>query len=371
MSLKILVVSASTGNGHVSAAIAITEEAERQGLKARHVDAMDIVTPGFRRWYRGGYETLVRRRPRLWGHLYRGSDRPYFYYQAQTGLDTTFCAPLDRMIERERPDWVVCTHSLPQPRLARIRRRVPFKMAIVVTDLYVHRMWLRGQPDLFFVPQPWSQEVLLKRLPETAGRIHVTGIPVNGAFAHAPTKAEARVAHSMSLDQPVVLMSSGGIGGGPLVDATLDLAATGAHVIVVAGRNEASRQALEHAVMNYDNVTVKGHVDQAEMASLMAMSDVLVGKPGGLTTFEALTVGIPFVVYWPFLIPGQEEGNAEFLQDLGAGVIVREPRELGSTVNALLRDGDRREAMRVAALAQAKPNAAPDIVRILREQSGA
>ncbi|MEZ5163479.1 MAG: hypothetical protein R2688_06955 [Fimbriimonadaceae bacterium] len=137
---RILVLSASTGNGHTSAADAIVAQAQAMGLHAVHEDVLDFTSKGFRKWYRGGYETLVRRRPKMWGHLYRTSDRPRFNYYFQTGLDKQFCRPLSKIIRSHKPDWVICTHSLPQPALARMRDQISFRMGVVVTDLYVHRM---------------------------------------------------------------------------------------------------------------------------------------------------------------------------------------------------------------------------------------
>ena len=342
-------------------------EAESRGIRAEHIDVLDHVSPAFRKWYRGGYEMLVRRKPAAWGHLYRTSDQKRFNYYFQTALDTQFCKRLEEVLEERRPDWVVCTHSLPQPVLERFRKRFGFKVSVTVTDLYVHRMWLRGHVDVYFVPQSWSEEVLQKRLPEFPGKIVVTGIPVNKLFSEEVAKIDARKRIGSEMSIPMnrskwVLMSSGGIGGGPLEDAALAMDEIDAQTIVVCGRNAKMKKGLEAVTGDMDRVTVLGALSQEQMALMMKACDLLISKPGGLTTFEALTVGVPFVVYWPFLIPGQEEGNAEFLESVGAGVIVREPGELGSVVGGLLSDSDRLKEMGQAARAQAQPEATTHIV---------
>lgn len=371
---SILVLSASTGNGHLSAAEAITREAKARGLKAEHIDVLDHVSPAFRKWYRGGYEVLVRKRPAAWGHLYKTSDKKRFNYYFQTALDTQFCKRLEVVLKKWRPDWVVCTHSLPQPVLERFREEYGFKVAVTVTDLYVHRMWLRGHVDLYFVPQTWSEEVLQERLPNFPGQIEVTGIPVNDLFSEEISKKDARSQIGQELSIPLsekrwVLMSSGGIGGGPLEEAASALSKVEARVVVICGRNAKMKTALEAATESMANVTVLGAVSQEQMARLMKASDLLVSKPGGLTTFEALTVGIPFVVFWPFLIPGQEEGNAEFLEESGAGVIVRDAETLGRTVADLIKSESLLEQMSRAGLAQAQPDATRKIVDHLMDVS--
>lgn len=357
---RLLILSASTGNGHMSAANAIAADAESQGLFAQVVDVLDFSPKGFRSWYRGGYEKLVRDRPEVWGHLYRSSDRPLFNYGFQTGLDWWFTRRIEQAIQETKPDWVVCTHSLPQPRLVPLRREYGFKIAIVVTDLYVHRMWLRGRPDYFFVPQEWSREVLMRRLPKIGRHSLVTGIPIHPVFRGGAGMRDWNAELS-------VLMSSGGIGGGPLVGAVRAVRDARAKVAVIAGRNESAKLELEAAFGSDPLVEVLGHVTQQEMADRMRSVHLLVGKSGGLTTFEALAVGVPFAVYMPFLIPGQEEGNAQFIRDSGAGDILRSEAELKSFVERMSSNRSALEKMSVAAIAQAHPEAAREIVEKLRQ----
>lgn len=355
---RLLILSASTGNGHMSAAFAIAAEAERAGLVAVVIDVMDVTPDAFTSWYRGGYEKLVKDRPELWGHLYRSSDRPLFNYGFQTILDFTFTRRIRKIIEEMRPDWVVCTHSLPQPRLVPLRREFGFRMGIVVTDLYVHRMWLRGRPDAFFVPQEWTKEVLARRKPRLGSHCVVTGIPIHPVFG------ERRGERVWGGDR-YAIVSSGGIGGGPLLEAVAVILGEGWRVRVVAGRNQAAFEALTDQFGGDERVEVFGHVDAAKMAQLMQESHLLVSKPGGLTTFESLASGIPFCVYWPFLIPGQEEGNATFLRDIGAGVIARDLDSLRLELGKL--DDGTLQTMSEAGLSQALPNAAAEIVQALRE----
>lgn len=372
---KVLLVSASTGNGHTSAARALKDALAQRGMDAPLVDTLDYCPASFRSWFRDGYEVLVLHSPELWGHLYRTSDRPRFNYRFQTMLDFVFVARLNELIEENKPDWVVCTHSLPQPRLAFERRKHPhFRVGVVVTDLYPHRTWLRGDPDHYFVPGEWTKTLLEQRKPEAKGRISVTGIPINPVFGLKQSAGEAREQLGLCPDLPTLVLTAGGIGGGPVEKAVAALMhlTKPCQVVVVCGRNETLLHRLESdaAALCEDskvNLVLKGHVPQGEMAALMRASDFLIGKPGGLTMSECLATGCPFVIYLPLLIPGQEEGNARFLQESGAGMAVDGPTELKEVAEALLHAPERLAGMRQAALKVARPNAAADIARLLCE----
>lgn len=366
---RVLILTASTGNGHISAAEALEAEILRQGGNPLTSDAMRWTPRPFQRWFRGGYEMLVRRGKHVWGALYKLSDRPGVCYGVQTLLDYSCLGGVEELIVRHRPEWVLCTHSVAQPRLAKLREHYGFRMAIVVTDLYPHKMWLRGRPDHFFVPDPWTQEVLHRRLPWTRGKIDVTGIPIHAAFAESREKRDAREALGLDPDRPTVLVTSGGIGGGPFAQAARALSELGTNcqVVIVCGRNPKAFEAAEPFMGEHGPVTIRVEraVPQSTMAELMGASDLLVGKPGGLTTCEALATGTPFVVFEPFLIPGQEEGNMKFLVDSGIGVRVRKAEDLEQVVRELLSDPARLAAMGESARSHARPEATRLIVEKL------
>lgn len=367
---RFLILTASTGNGHISAANALKEVFHQRGCDAEVVNVMDHVVKAFRKWFQGGYEMLVRKGPDMWGHLYRTSDRPLFNYQVQTFLDWSCSNPLDQVIRDYKPDWVVNTHSVAQPRLPKLQKELGFGSSVVITDLYPHRMWLRGRPNHYFVPNAYTQEILEKRIPWIKGHIDITGIPINPVFSNPPTLEAARAQLGYSVEDKLVVVTSGGIGAGPFLEVVNHLSRLDAKLMVVCGRSAEAHQLMTTHYGSDPDVKVVGHATQADMATMMAATDVLVGKSGGLTTFEALAVGCPFVVYRPFLIPGQEEGNADWIQDHGAGVIAKDLTELDHQVKRLLEDDAARSAMRMAAKLLAKPDATAQIVDRMIELAG-
>ncbi len=365
---RVLILSASTGNGHISAAKALQRVCEEKGLISKLVDTLDYAPKGYRLWYAGGYEALVHWMPKVWGLLYRDSDRPKTSFYLQTRLDILFLKRLDALVRDFQPDWILCTHSLPQPRLALLRAQgVRFRVGIVVTDLHPHLMWLRGEPDRYFVPSEWSKQRLLERLPTADSRVEVTGIPVHSAFACAETKVEARKRTGLPLEVPVVLVSAGGIGAGPFgrgVDL-LQKVDLPLHAVVICGRNEGLYSRVSDAFRG-GRITVKGHIALEDMATFMRSADFMIGKPGGLTSAECCVAGCPLVVYAPFMIPGQEEDNARSLVESGAGLLVENEVELQTVIARLLSSPTELQLLRKNALALAKPNAAPTIIQQLQ-----
>lgn len=357
---RVLILTARCGNGHVSAAKAIQVEAETRGWTSHLQDCLDLTPKAFRTWYGGGYEMVVKTQKHAWGYLYKISDYPNAVFWLQTVMDTVFMRCL-RLLERDfRPDWVVCAHSLPQPYLRRLQRMGrPFRQGIVVTDLHPHRMWLRGHPQRFFLPTDWTWEQMALRAPRADAR--VTGIPIHSAFSHLPTKPEARKQFGLSEGEPWLLLTSGGIGGGPMAQA-VDALRNHSGVLAVCGRNDRMRQLLQARYEQDHKVKVVGHLTQHEMAAAMSACDLMVAKPGGLTTFEVLACAMPFLVYMPFLIPGQEEHNARFLAETGAGVLAWDPDELSRQARELLCNQHASLKMRIKAKSLARPQAAAHVL---------
>jgi processive 1,2-diacylglycerol beta-glucosyltransferase len=370
---RILIIHASTGNGHISAAIAVEAELKKLGAEVKVIDGLDYAPPAFKTWYGGGYEATVRTAPEAWGWLYRISDVNGFAFRVQSFADNLFLKRLEDLVDVFQPQVVLCTHSLPQPKLNALRETMPFKIAIVVTDLYPHLMWQRGRPDWFFLPQPWSLSELAKRMPDAVDKYTITGIPVHAAFGERPELRDAKRALELDPDQPVVLLTAGGIGAGDFqgaVDALTQIA--NLQLLVVCGRNDRLYEKLHEAVerRHAKEVRILRRLPVTEMARLMHASDLIVGKPGGLTVSEALAAGKAFVVHEPFMIPGQEEDNARYLVEQGIGLVTKSNSELQECVHRLVTERGQLEKMTQSSQVAGRPNAAKDIAAKVLELAG-
>jgi processive 1,2-diacylglycerol beta-glucosyltransferase len=366
---RLLILSVRAGAGHTRAAEALGEAARSRWPAAHveHVDILDFTGGFYREGYVRSYLEMVNQAPELWGYLYRtsnGGRRPGFQAKVVRLFDRLEFARFRRFVREFRPDAVLSTHFLAAQIFAPYRRRgrYRFPLGLIVTDFDVHAFWVQPTADRFFV----ATGELAARLAERgipAGKVAVTGIPVRAAFSRRWSRARERSRLGESNERPVVLVMSGGAGVGSLAETASRILARGnVHVLGVAGSNEKAHKALQ-AIRAPRGSALRAFGFVEGLASLMAASDLFVGKSGGSTTAECLAMGLPMIICDP--IPGQEERNCDFLLEAGAAIKAYGPASLSHKLDALLSDRARLRRMREAALRAARPHAAKEILESL------
>jgi processive 1,2-diacylglycerol beta-glucosyltransferase len=365
---KVLVLSAAAGSGHLSAAEAVKSAFEQRqaAREVRHIDALDYTNKLFRRVYSKTYIDLVNNAPEVLGWLYDQLDKPWKNEKLRLTFDKLNTRPFIKMLEAERPDIVVCTHFLPAEIISwlKYKNRLDCRLAIVVTDFDVHAMWLCQHFEHYFVALDETR-VHLSELGIPQDKISVTGIPINPLFAEPKDKQVMRRRHGLLEDRITLLVSAGGFGVGPVEHLLAALAKmqTPAQVVAICGRSEDLKNRLEKLARKLQSaspVAFKIIGFTRQMDEWMAAADLIVGKPGGLTTSEALAKGLVFVIVNP--IPGQEERNADHLLELGAAIRANNLPALGYKIDRLLGDAERFQTMRDKARALGRPEAAMAIV---------
>jgi processive 1,2-diacylglycerol beta-glucosyltransferase len=231
--------------------------------------------------------------------LYDYLDRPWKHERLRLAFEKLNARPFIKLLTAYRPDWIVCTHFLPAEIVAwlRDRERLDTPQAVVVTDFDVHAMWLVRHVERYFVALEETR-AHLARLGIPADRITVSGIPIDPVFAEPKEARAMRLKHGLDPDRTTILVSAGGFGVGPverLIGALLELQHP-AQVVVICGRSEELKRRLDElaaarASTHHVTLTVVGYT--TAMDEYMAAADLLVGKPGGLTTSEALREGPP------------------------------------------------------------------------------
>ncbi len=196
----------------------------------------------------------------------------------------------------------------------------------------------------------------------SAGDIDVTGIPIHPVFAEPADRQRCLAQQGLVGDRPVLLQLCGGFGVGPVEAVYRSLLAVEkpAEIVVVCGRNAELKEALEKIDVS-ERHRVKFLGLTHEIDQLMGCADLVISKPGGLTTSECLARGLPMVIVNP--IPGQESRNSDFLLENGAGVKVNHVCTLTAKINELLADTDRLARLRAAARALGHPAAAFEVAR--------
>ena len=366
---KVLLLSASAGAGHIRAAQALEKafnELEAT-LEVRHLDVLDYTNKLFRHLYSKAYIELVNKMPEVPGWMYDKLDKPWKNERRRLALDKLNTRPLVRLLRSYHPDLILCTHFLPAEIVSwlRAKERLASRQAIVVTDFDVHAMWLVHHYEQYFVAIDEAR-AYLEVLGIPASKITVTGIPIDPVFAKKKNKVEMRQKHKLDVERITILLSAGGFGVGsvePLI-ASLKAIDHPIQVVAICGRNEELRKRLSRSTGHLtgdSNVLIHPIGYTQEMDEYMSASDIVVGKPGGLTTSEGLAKGLAFVIVNP--IPGQEERNSDHLLEAGVAIRCNNLPTLPYKLNHLLADPARLARMQTASRRLGRPNAASDIVR--------
>jgi processive 1,2-diacylglycerol beta-glucosyltransferase len=368
---RVLVLSASAGAGHLRAAEAIEKAIYARGLatEIQHLDVLRYTNKVFRHFYSKAYIDLVNKAPEVLGWLYDYLDDPRKNDPVRAAFDRLNANPFIRYLRRYQPDVAICTHFLPSGIISSLKGEGKVKVlnTVVVTDFDVHAMWLGRHVEQYFVALE-ETKVHLRAMGVADALVTVSGIPIDPVFTEHKDKRTMRRKHGLDPDRFTILVSAGGFGVGPVgyMMQALGRLSHPAQVVAVCGRNDALKVELTQTVKQLAKpsvVSFKLVGFTTEMDELMSAADLFVGKPGGLTTSEVLSKGLPMVVINP--IPGQEERNSDHLLEEGAAIRSNNLPALAYKIDALIETPGKLAHMSECARAMGKPEAAFDVVERL------
>ena len=235
-----------------------------------------------------------------------------------------------------------------------------------MTDFDAHALWIFRHVDWYFVACE-ETKAYLSEIGVPAESIHVTGIPVDPSFSNDIPREKARELLGLDLGRKTILVSAGGFGVGPVESIVQEIQKIKYPIqtVVICGKNEKLKERLNGNVPQSHPVKVLGYT--SEMSTWMAASDLIVGKPGGLTTSEALARGLIMVIVNP--VPGQEERNSDHLLEEGAAIRCNNLAALAYKIEALLLDNDRFNNMQNAVQRIRRPHAAFDIASVVQDHA--
>ena len=386
--MRVLIATVTAGGGHIAAAAALEEawRALRPDDTIEQLDLIKFFSPLHKKVHADGYVQLVERAPELWGMLFGKTDNLRVarrLNRLRRAFPSNSRKKFARHLKQFKPDAALCTHYLPletlgllnsseggglrrpkwiQTMKARDARlsdnsKFPF-VASIVTDFEAHALWMDSCVDLYCVAAEETKARLVARGAATENVV-ATGIPIAAKFLSQPDPRAVRKVLGLRDDQPVLLVLSGGFGMGPVAEilAELDKVPCPFQTLVVTGRNEALRRELAAQTRKHPT-HVLGFA--TNMHELMAVADLIITKPGGLTSSEALALGRPLFILNP--IPGQEAANSDFLLERGAAAKVNRVEDLPYRIEQLL--GSRKlAAMAKAAKSLGRPKAAEAVCR--------
>lgn len=365
--LRVLIATVTAGAGHLQAAAALQEAwmSLRPGDVVAKQDVLEFTPKLYRKFYSEAYLQLVEHAPELWGALFRKSDdvaRLEKLGAVRRGLGRLNARKFIEWTREFRPDVVLCTHYLPQEVLSGLKAKAgldPWPLVVsTVTDFEAHALWHDPVVAAYCVAAEHTKARLVARgvLDQS---VAVTGIPVSARFHRAPPRRAARQQLGLRDDLPVLLVLGGGFGMGPVGEilAALNAFTSPVQIAVVCGRNQDLLR--EVAVVPRKHPThLLGFV--SNMQDWMSAADLVLTKPGGLTSSEALALGRPMLILNP--IPGQEEANSDFLLERGAAAKVNRVEDLPHKLGELFQPA-RLRSLAAAAKQLGRPHAAEAVVR--------
>lgn len=338
--LRILVFSASFGAGHQKAAEAIIETIKNVEPNSRiiHEDFMVLINKALNYVMRNSYIKLIKRAPKLWGRFYNRTQKISEDSVFQRLLNTLGRSQFLKYIDSIQPDVIVCTYPTVAGVLAQLRLngKLTVPLVTVITDYTVHSQWIHQGVDLYIVGSSKIYDGLVERGIDPK-MIQVTGIPVNPRFESKTDKSKILTKLGLEQNRMTFLIMGGAygvLGKAKWMCKLIAMSQAALQVIVVCGKDRRLYKSLDSVIEEARNPMVRfdfiNNVDE-----LMTAADVIITKAGGLTVTEALTKHLPMVIYKP--IPGQEENNAHFIQEIGAARIAYTDKEFVGIIDEFIK----------------------------------
>ncbi len=371
---KILIFYGSYGGGHLSAAKSIRDYIEKNysDSQVELVDCVEYVNKLFNKLTTKAYKDFSKNARWIWKHLYYDSESGSLSRICNT-INRLMAIKLNRLIQEFQPDLIISTHPFSSQMCAILKEKgkLNCKVATILTDYAPHNQWLVKSEfiDYYFVAQQGMVDDLVSR-GVNRDKIHVTGIPLSSRFLQSYNKQKILEDYGLTSDKNTILFFAGGeFGFGKdktfnrlkaIIDNLPNL-----QVVAVAGRNEKMKERFDELVKTTrteSNVKILSFTNQ--VPELMSVSDLVITKPGGLTTTESLASGLPLIIIDP--LPGQEEENAEFIENSGAGIWVKDSDNIETILLNIFNNPDKLENMKSKARLIAKKNSTQNIENIIR-----
>lgn len=371
---KILIFYASYGGGHLSAANSIKNylSSNYENIDVELIDCMKYINKPIEKITTTAYNEMAKKAPWAWGKIYSDSQKGPLAH-ITTRSNQVFAIKLLRLLREKKPDLIISTHPFGSQMCSYLKRKgkITSKIATILTDFAPHDQWLVGSDytDYFFVAHNKMKEYLIsKNIPEN--KIFATGIPISNKFLE--TFNTSKILNSLGLKEnlkTILFFAGGKFGLGK--SRTLEIFNTlvndfnNIQVIAISGKNKKMYEDFNQIVKaanKTDFIRVFEFVNN--VPELMAISDIVITKPGGLTTTESLVSGLPMIIINP--IPGQEEENAQFLEHSNVGIWLKKQMNITETISNFISNDAKLKQMKENTKKISNRNSTKDICTILK-----
>lgn len=362
--MKVLIVSVKTGYGHHSTAKAIIDYLTDKGVVCEMLDTFEYINPLLADSIDNGYMFSTKYFPETYGKAYDKFDRhdeKWDKHSPVTILSKIVSNKLKTYITDYAPDIIIGTHSYACMMMTYLREKgiVTCPLVGIITDFTVHPFWESTELDYYVIPNDLLKNRAIKKgIPNE--KILPLGIPIRKQFATKIPKEGARNILGIE-NKTTFLVMMGSMGFGNIVKdlQSIDDLEEDFQILCVCGKNEKMKKEIESIRWN-KKVIPYGFVDNVDV--MMDASDIIITKPGGLTSSEFLAKKLPAIIMNP--IPGQENRNTEFLVNNGAAIMVTDTFPLDEALFEMLESPVRMELFEKSVEVLAKPDATKNVCEL-------
>ena len=370
---KILIFYASYGGGHLSAAKAIKKciDENYQDVETEMIDCVKYINKAFEKVTTTAYKEMAKKMPWVWGKVYNSSKSGPLAH-ISTKSNTIMAIKLKKLLQKINPDLVICTHPFASQMTSYLKRKkkINCEIATILTDFAPHEQWLIGNEQIehFFVAHDGMKK-WLRDYGINESKIYPTGIPISNKFSNEFNTDTIIKDLGFSSNKPIALFFGGGeygLGKDKTIKIlkSLLLVKEDLQIIAISGKNEKMHNAFEELANTLNvNDRIKILTFTDKVPEFMSISQVVITKPGGLTSSESMASHLPMIIINP--IPGQDEENAEFLENYGVARWLRDVNDSDAIISAVLNSNNTLSEMKEKTKLLAKPESTRNICRIL------
>lgn len=304
---KVLIFYASYGGGHLSAARSIKEYIKENysDVETNLIDCVKYVNKSLNALTTTAYNEMAKKMPWAWGKIYSNSQKGPIAKISSTS-NKIMALKLNKLLQEYNPDVIISTHPFSSQMCSVLKRKgkINTKIATVMTDYAPHDQWLidSDSVDFFFVAHDGMKEALVKK-GISEEKVFATGIPLSNRFLKNYNKDETLKAFGLQSNKKTILFFAGGefgLGKSKTYDMLKTLAENfeNIQVVAISGRNEKMKKGFEYLVeQTHTQNSIKILDYTTQVPELMSISDMVITKPGGLTTTESLASRFTYYCY--------------------------------------------------------------------------
>lgn len=367
--MKILLLYAKVGNGHLKAAESLKEALESLGedIKIDYEDGLEYSSQLTNKLIVKGYASLARSAPKVFGTMYERSNTQDLntFGEINKTVNKALTIRLKKMLREKAPDIIISTHPFVSHMCAYLKRKkkTNAKIVSIMTDYGIHNMWLEENEyiDRLMVATNEMKQDCIREYNVPESKVLITGIPVSKRFSMEYNKEEILAELGLDSGKTTLLFFAGGGQGlgksegmfEEMVQAPYDF-----QLIAITGKNEKQKERFEKiAKKSEKNIVVLGYTNK--VPELMSVSDFVITKPGGLTSTECLAMKKPMIIINP--IPGQEEQNSIYFTNNGTALRTYKNEPLEHVLDIAVNNKKRVEQMIEMCALIGRPNSSMDI----------